>query len=135
MTDKVVPISDGKPKAENLSACPPDLTGRWAEAFQELADVVAVQTGMLPADVEMIATVVRAQRRAALHEALAIEALKNKNYAEFAAQSKLANSAASSVRSGLTQLKAHPAVRAGRMSKAQNGKTALAKDERWGDLL
>ncbi len=135
MTDKVVPISDVQNKQSKVTLCPPDLTGRWATAFQDLADIVSTQSGLVPADSEMIAAVVRSQRRALLHESLAVDALQAKDMEEFAAQSRLANAAASSVRAGLTQLKAHPGIRAGRAAKAKMGEMALESDDDWRDLL
>lgn len=135
MDDKVISLSSAQGKQSKVTLCPPDLTGRWATAFQDLADIVSTQSGLVPADGEMIAAVVRSQRRALMHETLAIDALQAKDMDEFAAQSRLANSAASSVRAGLTQLKAHPGIRAGRATKAKMGEMALESDDDWRDLL
>ncbi|WP_209834295.1 hypothetical protein [Ruegeria sp. HKCCE3926] len=135
MPRNVVKIAEVESPADEVSVCPSDLTGQWAEAFQQLADIVSVQSGLWPADANMIATVVRAQRRAAIHEQLSLEALQAQDMDEFGKQSKLANAAASSARSGLTQLKAHPQVRAGRTAKQEGGKIAGAKSESWRDML
>jgi hypothetical protein len=136
MTGEIVQLSEtNEQSGGNLFACPADLTGRWAEQFQNIADTISSQHGLEPVDVETIAGVVRAQRRAALHEQLAIDALAAGDGDEFEKQSRAANSANVTARGGLGQLNVNPKDRSVKASRAATGKVAGQRSSNWQDLL